>query len=83
LAVFSILGTVLALIALGLGIPVVLEFLATGLVSRFPTAILASALMITAVISVFSGLVLDTVTRGRREVKRFAYLAAQDRRFQL
>jgi hypothetical protein len=39
--------------------------------------------MITAVISVFSGLVLDTVTRGRREVKRFAYLAVQDRRFQV
>ena len=83
LAVFSLLGALLAVIALGLGIPVVMEFLATGLVSRFPTAILASALMITAVISVFSGLVLDTVTRGRREVKRFAYLAVQDRRFQV
>ncbi|GIU67697.1 glycosyltransferase family 2 protein [Candidatus Phycosocius spiralis] len=82
LAVFSLLGLILSGIALILGIPVVVEFLHTGLVSRFPTAILASALMITAVISVFSGLVLDTVTRGRREAKRFAYLAARDRRFE-
>lgn len=83
LIVFTSLGAFLALAAFGLGIPVVLEFLETGLVSRFPTAILASAMMVTAVISVFSGFVLDTVTRGRREAKRFAYLAAQDRRFKL
>ena len=82
LAVFSLLGLLLSVGSLALGLPVVAEFLETGLVSRFPTAILASALMITAVISVFSGLVLDTVTRGRREAKRFAYLAARDRRFE-
>lgn len=82
LAVFSILSAVLALAALMLGLPVVADFMRTGLVERFPTAILASALMITAVIAMFSGLVLDTVTRGRREAKRFAYLAARDRRFE-
>jgi glycosyltransferase involved in cell wall biosynthesis len=82
LAVFSLLGLILIGVSLALGLPVVAEFLQTGLVSRFPTAILASALMITAVISIFSGLVLDTVTRGRREAKRFAYLAARDRRFE-
>jgi glycosyltransferase involved in cell wall biosynthesis len=82
LAVFSLLGLILSIVSLALGLPVVAEFLQTGLVSRFPTAILASALMITAVISIFSGLVLDTVTRGRREAKRFAYLAARDRRFE-
>lgn len=82
LAVFSIVGTLLALTALGLGVPVVLEFLEIGVVVRLPTAVLASAMMITAVVSVFSGFVLDTVTRGRRETKRFAYLAARDRRFE-
>jgi glycosyltransferase involved in cell wall biosynthesis len=81
LQVFAGVSALLALVALGLGLPVVAEFMQTGLVARFPTAILASALMVTAVMSLFSGLVLDTVTRGRREAKRFAYLAARDRRF--
>lgn len=81
LQVFSALSALLALAALALGLPVVAEFMDTGLVARFPTAILASALMLTAVMALFSGLVLDTVTRGRREAKRFAYLAAHDRRF--
>jgi hypothetical protein len=77
--VFSILSGVLGLTALLLGIPVVLEWMATGLVARFPTAILASALMITAVMALFSGLILDTVTRGRREMKRLAYLSVPNR----
>ncbi len=81
LAVFSALGAFLGLVSLGLGLVVIADFIETGLVTRFPTAILASAMMITAVVSVFSGLVLDTVTRSRREAKRFAYLSAQDARF--
>jgi hypothetical protein len=47
----------------------------TGLVPRFPTAILVTGIIIVAVLCFFSGLILDTVTRGRREVRRLAYLA--------
>ena len=60
--------------ALGLGYPVLTEYLRTGLVPRFPTAILATGLMILAFLSFTSGLVLETVTRGRKELKRLAYL---------
>jgi glycosyltransferase involved in cell wall biosynthesis len=72
---FSAIGALLALISLALGIPVVLTYLATGLVPRLPTAVLATGLMLLAFLSVTSGLVLDTVTRGRRELKLLAYLA--------
>ncbi len=73
--VFGGLAVLLAFVSLFLGGGVTLEFMETGLVPRLPTAILASALMIVAVISLFSGLVLDTVTRGRREMKRLAFLS--------
>ena len=66
----------LALSSIALGMPVVAEFLKTGLVGRLPTAVLATGLMILAFLSLFCGLVLDTVTRGRRELKRLLYLAA-------
>ena len=66
----------LAASSLLLGIPVILEFLATGLVGRLPTAVLATGLMILAFLSLVCGLILDTVTRGRRELKRLLYLAA-------
>ena len=49
--------------------------LETGLVPRFPTAILATGLMILAFLSFFAGLILDTVVRGRREVRRLHYLS--------
>lgn len=62
--------------SIALGIPVVMQFLATGLVGRLPTAVLATGLMILAFLSLFCGLILDTVTRGRRELKRLLYLAA-------
>ena len=52
-----------------------LTYLDTGLVPRFPTAILATGLVIIAVLCFFAGLILDTVTRGRREMRRLAYLA--------
>lgn len=74
-AFFGGVGVFLGLISLLLGGPVVVEFLETGLVPRFPTAILASAIMVIAVLSVITGLILDTVTLGRREMKRMAYLA--------
>ncbi|MBB4374735.1 glycosyltransferase involved in cell wall biosynthesis [Bradyrhizobium sp. cir1] len=72
---FSAIGIVLALLSIALGLPVVITFLETGLVPRFPTAMLAMGLMIMALLSASSGLVLDTVTRGRREMKMLAYLS--------
>ena len=72
---FASVGGLLVLLSLTLAFPVVVEYLETGLVRRFPTAILASAIMITAVLSFFSGLILETVTHGRREMKRLAYLS--------
>jgi hypothetical protein len=73
---FTIAFCALALASVALGLPVVTEFLRTGLVGRLPTAVLATGLMILAFLSLFCGLILDTVTRGRRELKRLLYLAA-------
>ncbi|WP_341987269.1 glycosyltransferase family 2 protein [Azorhizobium sp. AG788] len=74
LAFFALISAVLAFISIALSIPVFYEFLETGLVPRFPTAILSVGLMLAAIISLFSGLILDTVTRGRRELKRLCFL---------
>jgi hypothetical protein len=63
------------IIAILLAIPLVETYLQTGLVPRFPTAILVTGMVIVAVLCVFAGLILDTVTRGRREVRRLAYLS--------
>ena len=65
----------LAALAVMLSVPLVLTFLQTGLVPRFPTAILVTGLMILAALSFFAGLILDTVVRGRREVRRLHYLS--------
>jgi glycosyltransferase involved in cell wall biosynthesis len=75
LAFFGTASTVLVLVALALGIPVVLEFVRTGLVPRLPTAVLATGLMIVAALSLVCGLILQTVTRGRIEMKRLSYLS--------
>jgi glycosyltransferase involved in cell wall biosynthesis len=72
---FTGIGILLTLTSIGLMIPVVATYLETGLVPRLPTAVLSMGLMILAVLSVSSGLVLDTVTRGRREMKLLAYLS--------
>ena len=72
---FSAVGVFLALAAVGLAIPIVITFLQEGIVPRLPTAVLSTGLMILSVLSISSGLVLDTVTRGRRETKLLAYLA--------
>lgn len=72
---FAGLGLVLALAAVGFAIPVFVTYVETGLVPRLPTAILSTGLMMLASLSVAVGLVLDTVTRGRRETKLLAYLA--------
>ncbi len=65
----------LAALAIVLSIPLVVTFLETGLVPRFPTAILVTGLMILAFMSFMCGLILDTVVRGRREVRRLHYLS--------
>jgi glycosyltransferase involved in cell wall biosynthesis len=72
---FAVIGAFLALVSIGLAIPIVVTYLEEGLVPRLPTAVLSTGLMIVAVLSVSSGLVLDTVTRGRREMKLLAYLS--------
>jgi glycosyltransferase involved in cell wall biosynthesis len=72
---FTAMFVLLALLSLLIGTPVVLEFFRTGLVPRMPTAVLAMGLMVLAFLSLASGLILDTVTRGRWELKRIAYLA--------
>ena len=72
---YGTIAAVLAGIALILGIPLVETFMKTGLVPRFPTAILATGLMILAAVALACGLILDSVARGRLEHKRMAYLA--------
>lgn len=72
---FGIISIILALISIALGIPVFMTYLKTGLVPRFPTAILAASIMLLAFLSFTCGLILDSVARGRREVKRMAYLS--------
>lgn len=73
---FSCLGALLAMASIVLAIPVITTFLETGLVPRLPTAVLAASIMVLSFLSLTCGLILDTVTRGRREMKRLAYLAA-------
>ena len=72
---FSVIGSFFALLALGLGIPIVVDYIQTGLVPRLPTAILSMGIMSTSFLSFTSGLILDTVTRGRREARILQYLA--------
>ncbi len=68
-------GGLLALVALILTIPLIFTYFVTGLVPRLPTALLATGLVILAFLCLFCGLILDTVVRGRREVRRLAYLS--------
>ncbi|TAN62325.1 MAG: glycosyltransferase [Magnetospirillum sp.] len=74
LALFGLIFAVLAVLAVVLAEPVVVTYMQTGLVPRFPTAILATGIMILAFLSLTAGVVLDTVTHGRRETKRLHYL---------
>ncbi|MCI4589643.1 glycosyltransferase family 2 protein [Sphingobium sp. BYY-5] len=71
---FGVIAAFLAALALGLATPLIVTYAKTGLVPRFPTAILVTGLMILATLSMMCGLILDTVVRGRREVRRLAYL---------
>ena len=74
---FGLIGAVLVLVSIVLAVPVVRTYFATGLVPRLPTAVLVTGLILLASLSFVSGLILDTVTRGRREIKRLAYLSHQ------
>lgn len=71
---FSLIAAALGFISVALMLPILAEYLQTGLVPRFPTAILSTSLMIMAFLSFACGLILDTVTRGRIEMKRMRYL---------
>ena len=72
---FSAAFGLLALLSVILGVPVIATYFQTGLVPRFPTALLATGLMLLAFLSLTCGLILDTVTHGRREAKRMSYLS--------
>jgi predicted neutral ceramidase superfamily lipid hydrolase len=74
---YGAIGALLLALALVLSVPLVVTYVHTGLVPRVPTAILVTGMTIIAVLCFFAGLILDTVTRGRREVRRLAYLSLQ------
>jgi hypothetical protein len=77
---FSTISAVCFALMLALALPVVLEFIETGLVPRLPTAVLSMGLGLLSILLLSIGLVLDSVARGRREAKWMAYLAAHPRR---
>jgi glycosyltransferase involved in cell wall biosynthesis len=72
---FALIGGLLLLVGFAVGLPVVVEYFRTGLVPRLPTAILATGIVLLSFLAFVCGLVLDTVTHGRREMRRLAYLA--------
>jgi hypothetical protein len=84
LALFTGIGISLAIAAVGLAIPIFVTYFHDGIVPRLPTAVLSTGLMVLAFLSIACGVILDTVTRGRRELKLLAYLAqrapAEERR---
>jgi spore maturation protein SpmA len=71
---FSLVGLVFLAAAIALGIPIVVHYARTGLVPRYPTAILCTGLVVISFVSVATGLILDLVSHVRRETKRLAYL---------
>jgi hypothetical protein len=84
LPLFTGIGASLGIVAVGLAIPIFVTYLQDGTVPRLPTAVLSTGLMVLAFLSIACGVILDTVTRGRRELKLLAYLAqrapAEERR---
>src|SRR5580704_16956081 len=75
LSLFGAFGVAFAIVSIGLAIPIFTTYVQEGLVPRLPTAVLSTGLMLLAFLSIACGLILDTVTRGRRELKLLAYLA--------
>lgn len=72
---FSTISVFLAILSVVIAYPVFVEFFDTGLVPRLPTAVLATGVMLLSFLSFFGGVILDTVTHGRKEMKRLAYLS--------
>jgi len=72
---YGSIGASFLALAILLSVPLVITYVNTGLVPRVPTAILVTGMSIIAVLCFFAGLILDTVTRGRREVRRLYYLS--------
>jgi glycosyltransferase involved in cell wall biosynthesis len=79
LSFFGLFALLFGAVGLVLGGSVVIEYMETHLVPRFPTAILATGLMLLSFLSLACGLILHNVARGQREMKRLAYLAAAAR----
>src|SRR5271170_477153 len=75
LSLFGSFGLALIIISIGLAIPIVITYVQEGIVPRLPTAVLSTGLVLLGFLSIACGLILDTVTRGRRELKLLAYLA--------
>jgi Glycosyl transferase family 2 len=75
LSLFGAFGIALIITSVGLAIPIIITYVQEGIVPRLPTAVLSTGLMLLAFLSIACGLILDTVTRGRREAKLIAYLA--------
>ena len=72
---FSFVSVALIALAMILFYPVLTDFIATGLVPRLPTAALVATIFLMAVLSFVAGVILDTVTLGRRQIKRLHYLS--------
>lgn len=72
---FGVIAAIFAAVGLILSVPLILTYMEIGQVPRFPTAILITGLGILAALNIFAGLILDTVVRGRREMRRLAYLS--------
>ncbi len=72
---FGAFGVALIIMSVGLAIPLIITYVQEGVVPRLPTAVLSTGLMLLGFLSIVCGLILDTVTRGRREAKLIAYLA--------
>jgi glycosyltransferase involved in cell wall biosynthesis len=71
---FGLIACLLALTSILFSVPVVLTYLKTGLVPRLPTALLSTGIMLLAALSLLAGIILDTISRGRREVRLLSYL---------
>lgn len=71
---YGVFFLIFALLSFAIGIPLVVEYMHTGLVPRLPSAVLCTGLMMVAFLCLICGIILDTVTRGRWELKRLTYL---------
>ena len=78
---FGVISLMSSLISVGIGVPIISEFLRTGLVPRLPSAVLAASLMVIAAISFVTGVILDTVAHAAAEQKRLSYLSIARGRF--